>query len=203
MELRLGFLASHRGSNVEAILDAIEKGELEARAEALICNNPGARVLELARERGIPSYCLNKNNTDNLDEAILSVLKKHNVNLLVLAGYLKKLGALVVKAYPNRILNIHPSLLPRYGGKGMYGLRVHEAVINSNDKESGATVHIVTEEYDAGRIIAQYKVPRYERDTPETLAERVLRVEHVLYPQVLMDIQKGIIILDEEGSTHP
>ncbi|MGC9310700.1 MAG: formyltransferase family protein [Candidatus Aenigmatarchaeota archaeon] len=144
----------------------------------------------------MPHYCLNRNNTENLDETILSVLTEHEVNLVVLAGYMKKVGPSVIDAYPNKILNIHPALLPKYGGEGMYGMKVHEAVINSDDKESGATVHIVTSEYDTGRILAQYKVPRYERDNPETLSERVLGVEHVLYPQVLKDIQNGVISLD-------
>jgi len=196
MELYLGFLASHRGSNVEAILNAIEKGDLEAYAKVVISNNSDAPVLKLAKERGMPAYCLNKSNTKNLDYAILDVLANYRVNLVVLAGYMKKVGEAVLTAYRNRILNIHPALLPKYGGKGMYGMNVHKAVINSTDKESGATVHIVTAGYDEGRILAQYKVPRYELDTPETLADRVLRIEHVLYSQVLRDIQKGIISLD-------
>lgn len=196
MDLHLGFLASHRGSNVRAILEAIERKELDAHPEVLICNNPDAPVLTLAEEKGIPCYCLNVKNSENLDEAIIETLKNHKVNLVLLAGYMKKLGQAVIDAYPNRILNIHPALLPKYGGEGMYGIRVHEAVINSKDEESGATAHIVNSEYDAGRILSQYKVPRYEKDTPETLAERVLGAEHVLYAQVLKDIQRGIISLD-------
>ncbi|RME77257.1 phosphoribosylglycinamide formyltransferase [Candidatus Woesearchaeota archaeon] len=194
--MRLGFLASHRGSNVEAILKEIEQGKLDARAKVIISNNPKAPVLNLGKEVNIPCYCLNKEITENPDEAILNVLRRHDVNLVVLAGYVKKIGIAVLDAYPNRMLNIHPSLLPKYGGKGMYGMRVHEAVIQSRDRESGATVHIVTQEYDEGRILAQYKVPRYERDTVQTLAERVLGIEHVLYPQTLKDIQRGILSLD-------
>lgn len=196
MKLQLAFLASHKGSNVRSMVDEIKGGELKADARVIISNNPNAPVLELAKERNIPNFCLNKNNAENLDERILETLRNYKVNLVVLAGYMKKLEYKVIEAYPNRILNIHPALLPKYGGKGMYGMHVHEAVINSGDIESGATVHIVNEEYDKGRILAQYKVPRYERDTAETLAERVLRIEHILYPQTLVAIQRGIISLD-------
>ena len=196
MELRLGFLASHTGSNVHAILDRIADGSLPAHAQVIISNNENAPVLELGRERNIPSFCLNEHTTLDLEGAILETLRNYEVNLVVLAGYLKKLGGSVIDAYHDRVLNIHPSLLPRHGGKGMYGLRVHEAVIRSRDKESGATVHLVNEEYDQGRILAQYKVPVYERDTPQTLAERVLGIEHVLYSQTLRNIQQGIITLD-------
>lgn len=196
MNLHLGFLSSHKGSNVRAILDAIDRNELDAYAKVLICNNPYAPILGLAKERGIPNCCLNRNNCENLDEIIAKTFKEHNINLVVLAGYMKRIEEKTLKAYSNRILNIHPALLPKYGGKDMYGMKVHAAVINSDDKESGATVHIVTAEYDAGKILAQYKVPRYELDTPETLADRVLTIEHVLYPQVLRDIQKGILSLD-------
>lgn len=181
--MHLGFLSSHRGSNVRAIIDAIEKKELEARVNVLICNNPDAPVLSLAEEKGIPCYCLNAKNNENLDEAIIEAIKNHKVNLVLLAGYMKKLGQSVIDAYPNRILNIHPALLPKYGGERMYGIRVHEAVINSEDEESGAIVHIVNSEYDAGRILAQYRVPRYKKDTPETLAERVLGLSIFFTPK--------------------
>lgn len=196
MDLQLGFLASHNGSNVKAIVEAIEIGQLEGLAKVIISNNTNAQVLEFAKEKNIPYYCLNAKSMPLLDDKILEKLYEHEVNLVVLAGYMKKVGEKIIQSYENRILNIHPSLLPKYGGKGMYGQKVHEAVINSSDIESGATVHIVVPEYDKGRILAQYKVPRYERDTPDTLAERVLRIEHVLYPQVLEDIQKELIILD-------
>lgn len=196
MELHLGFLASRRGSNVEAILNEIETRELEASAKVIISNNPDAPVLDLGKNRNIPNYCLNEKNTKDLNEAILKTLGKYEVNLIILAGYMKRIEPNIIEAYPNRILNIHPSLLPKYGGKSRYGMRVHESVINSEDIESGATIHIVTEEYDRGRILAQYKVPRYKLDTPETLAKRVLKIEHVLYSQTLRDIQRNIISLD-------
>ena len=197
MELYLGFLASGRGSNVEAILKEIEKGNLKAEARVIISNKEEAGVLEVGRSRGLPSYYV-EGEGEERDLKILELLRQYGVNLVVLAGYLKKVGRTIIDAYPNRILNIHPSLLPKFGGKGMYGMHVHEAVIGAGERESGVTIHIVDEEYDSGRIIAQYAVPVYEKDTPETLARRVLAVEHVAYPQTLIAIQEGLIDLDGE-----
>lgn len=196
MELRLGFFASHNGSNVEAIVKNILENKLNASAKVLISNNPSAKVLEFGDSFNIPSYCLNSNNCESLDETIIKTLKDHDVNLIILAGYMKKLGNSIICDYNNRILNIHPALLPKYGGKGMYGMHVHEAVIKNRDIESGATIHLVNENYDEGKIIAQYKVPRYVDDTKESLAQRVLAIEHVCYTQTLKDIQRGIIGLD-------
>lgn len=202
MELNLGFLASHSGSNVRAILDNIRNGSLCASPRVVICNNLSARVLELAESRHVPNYCLNSRNYnkdrfDSLDEAILDVLRACKVNLVLLAGYMRKVGDGVISAYRKRILNIHPALLPKYGGRGMYGEAVHRAVLDSGDVESGASVHIVTSEYDEGRILAQCKIPRYPKDSVESLSERVLRFEHALYSQVLRDIGAGLIDLDE------
>lgn len=196
MNLNLGFLASHNGSNVKEIVNAIESKDLEAYARVIISNNSDSLVLRFAEEKGIPSYCLNTKNTSSLDSKILNILQQHEVNLVILAGYMKKLSNEVLQAYPNRVLNIHPALLPKYGGKGMYGIKVHEAVIASDDKETGATIHLVTPNYDEGRILSQYKVPRYNRDTVGSLAERVLKIEHVLYTQVLRDIKNEIILLE-------
>jgi phosphoribosylglycinamide formyltransferase-1 len=196
MDLHLGFLASRRGTNVRAILEAIARGDLVARPRVLISNNPEAEVLHLAQERGIPRYCVNARSHADVDGTIVGILREHDVNLVVLAGYMKRIGQKTLDAYQYRILNIHPALLPDYGGKGMHGLAVHKAVIDAGDKESGATVHMVTNEYDAGRILAQDRVPRFATDTPETLSERVLQVEHVLYSRVLADIQRGIVRLD-------
>ncbi len=201
MELRLGFMASHNGSNIKAILENIKTKSLEAKAKIVISNNPNAGVLKIAKERNIPAYCINSKNIPqgfgSTENFITKIMNLHEVNLVILAGYMKPVKKEMLEIYPNRILNIHPSLLPKYGGKGMYGSSVHEAVINSKDKESGATVHLVTPEYDEGKILAQCKIPRYEKDTPKILAERVLEFEHVLYSQVLKDIQEEIINLDE------
>lgn len=200
MDLKLGFLASHGGSNVKAILENINNGSLIAEPKVIISNNLDSNVLKIAIENNVQGYCLNKSNYSerykSLDHAILKTLKNNDVNLVILAGYMKHIGEKVLSYYQNHILNIHPSLLPKYGGKGMHGSAVHKAVIDSNDKESGVTIHIVTSEYDRGPIIAQCKVPRYNDDNTKTLAARVLKFEHVLYSQALRDLQQGLINLD-------
>jgi len=193
MGLNLGFMASGRGSNIASILRFIERGELNANPRIIVTNNYRAPALELGRKNDIPSYYVPY--SENSDQRILRLMQDHNVNMILLAGYLKKLRPELIANYANRILNIHPALLPKYGGKGMYGMRVHEAVIQAGETESGATIHLVDEKYDHGKILAQYKVPVYKRDTPESLAERVLRVEHILYPQILIDIEKERIII--------
>ena len=194
--MQLAFFASHNGSNVQAIVEQIKKKELNASAKVIISNNSDAPVLHFAREVGIPSVCINQKNTENVDQTTLAVLQSYQINWIILGGYLKKIGDGIIEAYENRILNIHPSLLPKYGGAGMYGKKVHQAVLDSGDRTSGATIHAITSEYDAGKIVAQYTVPVYQRDTVETLAERVLQIEHLLYPQTLKDIQRGIIEWD-------
>lgn len=195
MTLHVGFLASHQGSGVRTVFDAVGNGSLDAIITVIISNNPSSDILKFAEKEKIPSYCINATNEGNVERRIIELIENHSVNVLLLAGYLKKVGSKVISILPGRILNIHPSLLPKYGGQGMYGMKVHEAVIASKDTESGATVHVIDEEYDKGRILAQYKVPRYNNDTPNTLAERVSQVEKILYPQVLRDIKKGIILL--------
>ncbi|MFN3269317.1 MAG: phosphoribosylglycinamide formyltransferase, partial [Candidatus Kapaibacteriota bacterium] len=151
------------------------------------------------RREGIPAYHISSKQyptEEELDKAILETLIKHNVNIVCLAGYMKKVGPKVLNYFKNRVLNIHPALLPKFGGKGMFGKFVHEAVLNAGEKESGCTVHLVDEIYDHGRILGQKIVPVYPDDTVETLAQRVLEQEHKLYPEVLQKIAKGEIILD-------
>ena len=196
MKLLLGFLASHEADNIKAILNKIQNKELEACPKVIISNNKNSAVLSFGKQRNIPSFCLNENNTENLDVAILETLKNHNVTLVILTNYFKKIGSKTIKAYPNKILNVHPSLLPKYGGKGMYGKNIHRAVINSNDIKSGVTILLLTEKYDQGKILAKQEIPRYKKDTVETLAKRTSEIEHILYPQTLINIQKGEIQLD-------
>ncbi|MGQ9818336.1 MAG: phosphoribosylglycinamide formyltransferase [Candidatus Kapaibacteriales bacterium] len=196
--LNLGFLASHSGSNVQAIIDAIKQGQLDARPCVVISNNSNAYVLERARNEVIPFYHISSKHYPDeqvLDQKILETLLRHNVDTVVLAGYMKKVGSKVLSHFRNRVLNIHPALLPKYGGKGMYGKFVHEAVIKAREKESGCTVHLVDEYYDHGRILGQIKVPVFSNDTPETLAKRVLEEEHRLYPMILQKIANGEIVL--------
>ena len=190
MKLRLGFLASHEGSNVQAILDACREGRLDAEPCVVISNNSDAMALDRAMAAHIHP------DPNRLDEAILEVLLKHRVNLIVLAGYMKKLGPKTLAQYRGRVLNIHPALLPKFGGQGMYGSRVHEAVLASGDKETGVTIHLVDEEYDRGKILAQKNVPVNPDDTAESLGARVLAAEYEIYVATLQRIAKGEISLE-------
>ncbi|WP_421775069.1 phosphoribosylglycinamide formyltransferase [Gracilimonas sp.] len=184
--------ASGSGTNFQSIIDAVQRGELTARITGLITNKAGIGAIERAEKNGIASAVINPaelNSEKEFEEALLKHLKAWDADLIILAGYLKKIPSSVIKKYSNRILNIHPSLLPKYGGKGFYGSNVHKAVIGAGEMESGCTVHIVTEEFDEGPILAQTKVPVNENDTPEDLAKRILKEEHLLYPKT---IQKHI-----------
>lgn len=198
MNLKIGILASHGGSNMQAIINACKENQIYGVVSVVICNNSKAGAVEKAEKAGIPVFHLSKRNypvDSDLDEAISIVLKKYNVNIVALAGYMKKLGPIMLKEYKNRILNIHPALLPKHGGRGMYGINVHKSVITSGDKESGATVHLVNENYDEGGILSQVMVPVDENETPETLAAKVLAEEHRLYSITLEKISKDEIKL--------
>jgi phosphoribosylglycinamide formyltransferase 1 len=181
MTLRIAVAISGRGSNLDALLHALGPG---APAEVvLVLSDRPAPGLELVRARQIPAVVL----TDSADgEAWLALLGQHQIELLVLAGYLKLVPSGVIAAYRGRIINVHPALLPAFGGKGMYGRRVHDAVLASGARESGATVHLVDEAYDHGTTLAQARVPVLPGDTPERLAERVLQQEHRLLPAVVL-----------------
>jgi phosphoribosylglycinamide formyltransferase-1 len=197
-KLKLGFLASHGGSNMQSIIDACKSGKINAMPVVVISNNSNSMALERAKNEGIPSYHISQKkypDPDSLDKAIIDVLEEYEVDLVILAGYMKKLGNKVIQRFKGKILNIHPALLPKYGGEGMYGRFVHEAVIKNKEKESGCTVHIVDEVYDHGRILGQAKVPVLPDDTPETLAARVLEQEHLLYPSIIGKIASGEIII--------
>jgi phosphoribosylglycinamide formyltransferase-1 len=198
MRLRLALIASHGGSNLQAILDACRDGSLDADPRFVISNNSEAKALERARAGGVPAYHLSAHThpePDRLDAAIVATLERHGVNLVVLAGYMKKLGPRTLGRYSGRVLNIHPALLPKFGGQGMYGMRVHQAVLAAGEKVTGVTVHIVDEAYDRGPILAQRTVPIREGDTPDTLADRVLQVEHEVYVDTLQRIARGEIRL--------
>jgi formyltetrahydrofolate-dependent phosphoribosylglycinamide formyltransferase len=180
--------ASGSGSNFQSIIDAISEGILDATIVGFISNNESAYSVERAKENNIP--VLIASPSDFLSEKefstiILNQLNDWNAEVLILAGYLKLIPSEVIKAYKNNILNIHPSLLPKYGGKGFYGIKVHEAVIANNETESGCTVHIVTEEYDKGPVIGQSIVKVSSKDSASDLAKKVLEKEHELYPLVI------------------
>jgi phosphoribosylglycinamide formyltransferase-1 len=196
--MKLGFLASHGGSNMQAILDGCDDGWISATPAILICNNPNTQAVERAQLADLPVRILNgKNHPDpeSLDHAILDALTNARIDLIVLAGFMKKIGPLTMAAFRNRIVNIHPSLLPKFGGQGMYGLRVHKAVLEAGEIETGATVHLIGSQYDEGPILQQATVPVYPGDTPEALQLRVLDQEHQLYPDTLAKIARGEIEL--------
>lgn len=197
-KLIIGFMASHGGSNMQAIIDAIKHGNIYAEAACVISNNSKSGAAERAKNESIPFYHISgqtHTTPEEHDNAIIDAFMKHNVNIIVLAGYMKKLSQTVINKWMGRILNIHPALLPKYGGEGMWGMHVHKAVIQAGEKISGATVHIVNSEYDRGEILAQSKVKVLPEDTPESLAAKVLEKEHTLYPMVLQKIAEGVIKL--------
>jgi len=173
-----------RGSNMEAIVRGCLEGRLPMEVACVIAPSREAPALERARSLNAPVRVIESEGKQFAEE-LLAVLKQERVGLLCLAGYMRLLPPEVVRAMPNRILNVHPALLPKFGGKGMYGMKVHEAVIASGDRESGATVHFVNERYDEGSILLQKRVPVEEGDTPESLAARVLPVEHETYVEAI------------------
>ena len=198
-KLAIGVLSSHGGTNLQTIIDSCKSGRLDAEIRVVICNNSKATAMERARREGIPCFHMSGNThpaPGELDSVITSTLIDRGVELVVLAGYMKKLGRQTLQRYRGRVLNIHPALLPKFGGQGMYGQRVHQAVLESGDKVSGVSIHIVDEEYDHGPVVSQREVPVLEGDTPETLAERVLAQEHILYSDTLQDVASGKINLD-------
>ena len=184
--VRVAVLVSGGGTNLQALLDALHDSPV-ARVARVISNRPDAGALARARQAGVPTTVLR----DSDDPAELhSALA--DAQLVVLAGYLKLVHPSVVARFRGRMINIHPALLPDFGGPGMYGRRVHEAVLASGAKESGATVHFVDEEFDRGAVIAQEKVPIEPGDTPDALAARVLEVEHRLLPKVVLELARRI-----------
>jgi phosphoribosylglycinamide formyltransferase 1 len=182
MPMRVAVAVSGRGTNLEALLRALGPGT-PARVVLVLSNRADAPALERAAGRGIVTVVL-RDHSDG--PGWLSALERHGVDLLVLAGYVKLVPAEVVARYRGRILNVHPALLPAFGGQGMYGRRVHEAVLASGARESGATVHLVDEVYDRGAILGQARVPVLPGDDPESLAARVLEAEHRLLPAAVL-----------------
>jgi formyltetrahydrofolate-dependent phosphoribosylglycinamide formyltransferase len=180
--MRVAVLASGGGTNLQALIDAC-RGSAPARVVLVASNRSDAGALERARRADIATHVI-ADPTDGA--ALVAVLETHAVDLVVLAGYLKLVPPDVVTRFADRMLNIHPALLPSFGGKGMYGARVHQAVIDSGATLTGPTVHVVTAEYDRGPIVAQWPVPVAPDDTPDTLQQRVLAVEHQLLPAVVL-----------------
>ncbi len=203
-ELRLGFLSSHGGSNMQAIIDACTDGRLTAIPCVVISNNSRSAALKHARREGIPGYHMSGTThptLERLDKGILETLIRHDVNLIILAGYMKLLGLQTVSRYQGRILNVHPALLPKFGGKGYYGKAVHEAVLAAGEAVTGVTVHLVDDQFDHGATVAQCQVPVRDDDTVDSLAERVLVREHEMYIETLQRIAQGELDLGEIGRT--
>lgn len=187
--LRIGVLVSGGGTNLQSIIDAIEVGTLKSQIVCVISNKEAAYGLERARKHQIPAYFINPKE-EGYDEKVLTLLKDEQVDLVVLAGYLKILNKDLIEVYRGRIINIHPSLLPKFGGKGFYGLHVHKAVIAAREKESGATVHYVDIGIDTGKIILQRKLQVMPEDTPETLQKRILdQIEHKILVEAIQSIE--------------
>lgn len=193
---KIAILASGDGSNFESIVAATRTGMLQSEVVGLISNRPTAKVLERAARLKITSQVLPVKNYASLeawDVSMVGVLKKWQTDWVVLAGFTGLIGSEVLSAYPSRIVNSHPSLLPKFGGKGMYGSRVHEAVLNAGEVESGITVHLLNERFDEGPIVAQKRVPVQPGDTVESLAERIKLEERKFYPAVLQELLTGRI----------
>ena len=185
--MRVAVFVSGSGTNLQALLDACRE-KAPARVVLVAANKRTAKGLERARGAGVATHFI-EDPTDGA--AIIATLREYRVDLVVLAGYLKLIPDNVVQAYENRMLNVHPALLPSFGGPGMYGKRVHQAVLDSGATLSGVTVHIVTAEYDRGPIVAQWPVPVRPDDTVDTLQQRVLMVEHRLLPAVVLAAAKA------------
>lgn len=180
--VRIAILASGSGSNAQRLAEHF-KGLPSASIEMIGCDQPKAGVIQRAWDLGVALYLFN--GCQLRSGAVLRELQGQRIDLIVLAGFLRLIPAELVKAYPQRIINIHPALLPRYGGKGMYGRHVHEAVIAAQETESGITIHFVNERFDEGEHIAQFRCPVLPSDTPDSLAERIHGLEHAHFPRVV------------------
>ena len=198
MGLKLCVLASGKGSNLKAIIKAKKTRKIYSKVVLVISNNSASGALNIAKQNRIPAYHLSQKFFKSEAEFVkkfLSLLKKFNVDLIILAGYMKKISPKVIRKFKNKIINIHPALLPSFGGKGMYGIKVHKAVLESGAKISGATVHIVDDKYDNGQIVLQKAVEVKDDDTPEVLQKRVLKTEHKLYAEAikLFESKKAVV----------
>jgi len=193
-KLNLAVFISGSGSNLQALIDACADENYPAKITLVLSNNPGAFGLERAQKANIPTKIVNHKDYDSraeFDGAVQNVLNSYEIDLICLAGFMRILTENFVNKWQGKILNTHPALLPKHGGKGLYGAHVHQAVLEAGDLESGASIHIVTPECDQGPVIVQKKVPVMPGDTPETLAERVLEQEHIAYPEAVRMVAEG------------
>lgn len=186
LKSRIAIFASGAGSNAQKIIDHF-RNHASIRISLIVCNNPRAGVLQIAAKENIPSLLIDKETFLN-DDIYIKELQDERIDLIVLAGFLWKVPVALIKAFPEKIINIHPALLPKFGGNGMYGTAVHEAVITNKETESGITIHYVDELYDHGKIIFQAKCPVFENDTIDTLAQRIHGLEHEHYPKIISEL---------------
>lgn len=184
MKKRIAIFASGKGSNAKAIIDHFKQSET-ITVTMIASNNPNAGVLEIARQNNIDTLVFTKEDLQN-ETYFLEQLS--DIDFIALAGFLWLIPPYLVKHFPNRIINIHPALLPKFGGKGMYGMRVHEAVYNAKEAETGITIHFVNEHYDEGSYIVQQKAMINKDDTPQTIADKVLQLEHQFYPLCIQNL---------------
>ncbi len=189
--IQIAVFASGNGSNAQRLAEYFAQTN-HATVAAIYCNNPKAFVIQRAESLNIPLVLFNREQLCNDDNFILNDLKSRNIHLIVLAGFLWLMPQSIIKAYHARIINIHPALLPLYGGKGMYGSKVHESVIANSDKQSGITIHLVDEVYDNGEVLFQATCPVTPDDTPESLAVKIHKLEYKYYPEVVDDYLSGI-----------
>ena len=185
----IAVFASGTGSNFTNIYKHIRNGNIWAEMSLLISNNSNCKAISFAKDNNINYKIINNSRfSDNqIDDIMLKILMNNKVDLIVLAGYMKKIPKKVIEYYHNRILNIHPALLPKFGGKGFYGMKIHEAVISSKEKTTGVTIHLVDNNYDTGDIIYQEKIKVMENDTPSSISGRVLELEHKIYPKIIKE----------------
>jgi len=198
-KLKIAVLASGQGTNLQALIDNCANGTINGEIKAVVSNKKYAYALTRARTAHIEALVFDpkKHATRTVwCSKIAKTLKDRGIQFICLAGFMVKIEPCLIRSYPNHIINIHPALLPKYGGKGMYGRFVHEAVLKNKENESGCTVHLVDEVFDHGRILAQTKVTISSDETPATLAEKIHAKEHILYVQVLKDVCAGKINLD-------
>jgi phosphoribosylglycinamide formyltransferase-1 len=192
--IRIGVLASGSGTNLQAIMDGCSRGEIRGRVVVVISNNPKARALDRARLAGIPAVAMHHRafpDRDTFDAKLVEILHSYEVDLVCLAGFMRVLGPSFIRQFPDRIMNIHPALLPAFGGLGMFGDRVHQMVLDSGVRFSGCTIHFANEAPDGGPIILQAVVPVLDTDTAQSLAERILVEEHRLYPEAVKLFAEG------------
>ncbi len=182
----IAIFASGEGTNAQTIIDYFKTSN-QVKIALVVSNKSTANVLNRAKNNNIDTLIIDKHSFTETNE-VIDVLKKANINLIVLAGFLWMIPENLIKAFPNKIVNIHPALLPKFGGKGMYGMNVHKAVIEAKEKESGISIHFVNEKYDEGKIISQHKCEVSETDTPENLAQKIQQLEHEHFPKVIENI---------------